>query len=176
MEQSIKPNAVNYGLYLGGAMVLFTIIAYAVQIELLANLWYGLSILLVVVVFGVISAAKSKQILGGFISFKNSFTSYFITVLIGLLISLVVSYLLFNFIDPEAAETLKNVTIENQVKMMKGFNTPNDIIAETVEVMEQQDNYSFINILKGLAGYIVMYSIIGLIVAAVMKKNTPDAQ
>jgi hypothetical protein len=176
MEQSIKSSSINYGLYLGGALALMTVIAYAVNIDLLVNMWYGIFILLAIVAFGVVSVAKSKGILGGFISFKNSFVSYFLTVLIGLLISTVVSYILFNFIDPEAAVTLKEKTIETQVQMLEGFNVPNEQIAEAVEEMEAMDNYSIGNILKGLAGYLVMFSIIGLIVAAVMKKNNPDAQ
>ena len=174
MEKSLKSIATNYGLYLGVFLALVTVLAYAVKLELLTNMWLGIALLLVIIVFGIISVAKVKQAQNGFASFKESFTSYFITILIGLLISTVVSFLIFNVIDTDAAETLKQKTIENTVQMMEGFNTPVEAIDQTVEKMESQNQFGIVGILKGLAGQLVLFSIIGLIVAAAMKKNNPD--
>jgi hypothetical protein len=42
--------------------------------------------------------------------------------------------------------------------------------------MENQNQYSIVNILKSLAGQTIFFSIIGLIVAAAMKKSNPDAE
>ncbi|PWH83174.1 DUF4199 domain-containing protein [Algibacter marinivivus] len=174
MEKSLKSIATNYGLYLGVFLALVTVLAYAVKLELLTNMWLGIALLLVIIVFGIICVAKVKQAQNGFATFKESFTSFFITVLIGLLISTVVSFLIFNVIDTDAAETLKQKTIENTVQMMEGFNTPVNVIDETVEKMEAQNQFGIVGILKGLAGQLVIFSIIGLIVAAAMKKNNPD--
>ena len=176
MEKSFKSLAINYGLYLGGLLALLTVIAYAVNLDLLTNMWYGIFILIAIIVFGIFSVAKTKQLQDGYASFKESFTAFFITVVLGLTISTLVSYLLFNFIDTEAADVLKQKTIEKTVDMMKGFNTPSDAIAQTVEQIESQNQYSIGNILKGLAGYTVFFSIIGLIVAAAMKKSIPNAE
>ncbi|MFV0564338.1 MAG: DUF4199 domain-containing protein [Flavobacteriaceae bacterium] len=172
--KSLKSIATDYGLYLGGIIALLTVIAYAFSLELLANMWYGFFIMAVVVGLGVLSVAKVKQA-QGYASFKESFTAYFITIVIGILISTLVSYLLFNIIDTEAAENLKQITIEKTVEMMKNFNAPSEAIAQTVETIETQDQYALGNILKGLGGNIILYSIIGLIVAAAMKKNNPNA-
>jgi hypothetical protein len=138
-------------------------------------MWYGIFILIAIIVFGIISVAKTKQAQNGYATFKQAFTSYFITVLIGLLISTLVSYLLFNFIDTEAAEVLKEKTIESTIQTLEGFNAPSETIAESVKQIESQNQFSILNILKGLAGYLVLFSIIGLIVAAAMKKTDPDA-
>ncbi|GAA4933516.1 DUF4199 domain-containing protein [Algibacter agarivorans] len=176
MEKSLKSMATNYGLYLGVALTLLTVLSYAIDLTLMTNMWYGIFILLVVIVFGVISVAKTKQAQNGFASFKQAFSSYFITVVIGLAISTFVSYLLFNFIDPEAAATIKEQTIEKTVELLEGFNTPTDVIAQSVEQIESQNQYSIGNILKSLAGSLVLFSIIGLIVAAALKKSNPDAE
>ncbi len=176
MEKSLKSIATNYGLYLGTLLALITVLAYAIDIGLLTNMWVGIFILIVIIVFGIISVAKTKQAQNGFASFKEAFTSYFITVLLGLLISTLVSYLLFNFIDTDAAEVLKQKTIEQTVQMLEGFNSPTDVIDQTVEQIESQNQYSLGNIAKGLAGYLVLFSIIGLIVAAAMKKSNTDAE
>ncbi|MGK0252647.1 MAG: hypothetical protein ACI9OE_000088 [Mariniflexile sp.] len=176
MEKTLKSIATNYGLYLGVLLALLTVVSYAVNLELLTNMWYGFFILLAIIVFGIVSVAKSKQAQNGFATFKEAFTSYFITVLLGLVISTFVSYLLFNFIDTEASEVLKEKTIEKTVQMMESFNVPNEGIAEAVEKIESQDQFSIGNIIKGLAGYLVFFSIIGLIVAAAMKKSNPDTE
>jgi hypothetical protein len=177
MEQSFKSSAINYGLYLGGALALWTVLAYAVNLELLVNFWVNLLVLpLIIIVFGVVSTAKSKGILNGFISFKNAFTSYFITVLIGMLISSVVSIVLFNFIDPDAAIQLKEIAIEKSITMMEGFGAPADQVAQQLEILENTDFFSIgtqsAQFFKGL----IFFIIIGLIVAAIMKKKNPDAQ
>jgi len=176
MEKSLKSIATNYGLYLGVFLALVTVLAYAVNLELLTNMWVGILILISIIIFGIISVAKVKQAQNGFASFKQAFTSYFITVLIGLLISTLVSFLLFNVIDTDAAEVLKEKTIEKTVQMMEGFNTPTEVIDKSVEEMESQNQYSIGNITKGLAGYLVVFSIIGLIVAAAMKKSNQEAE
>jgi len=176
MEKSLKSIATNYGLYLGVFLALVTVLAYAINLELLTNMWVGILILISIIIFGIISVAKVKQAQNGFASFKQAFTSYFITVLIGLLISTLVSFLLFNVIDTDAAEVLKEKTIEKTVQMMEGFNTPTEVIDKSVEEMESQNQYSIGNITKGLAGYLVVFSIIGLIVAAAMKKSNQEAE
>lgn len=175
MENSLKSIATNWGLYLGCLLALLTVVAYAVSLDLLTNMVYGIFIFIAIIVFGIISVAKTKQAQNGYASFKQSFTSYFITVLIGLLVSTVISYLLFNFIDTEAAAVLKEKTIESTIQMMESFNAPSDSIAEAVKQIESQNQYSILNILKGLAGYLVFFSVIGLIVAAAMKKTDPNA-
>ncbi len=176
MEKSLKSIATNYGLYLGVALSLITVLAYAINIELLTNMWLGIFIMIAIIVFGIISVAKTKQAQDGYASFKQAFKSYFITVLLGLLISTVVSFLLFNVIDTEAAEVLKQKTIEQTVNMLEGFNTPTEVIDQTVQQIESQNQYSIGNVLKGLAGYLVLFSVIGLIVAAALKKNNPNAE
>jgi hypothetical protein len=176
MEKSIKSSAINYGLYLGGLLTLMTAVLYAVKLELLVNFWLRLVILpILMIVFGVISTAKSKSLLDGFINFKQAFSSYFITVAVGILISTLVSILLFNFIDPDAAIKLKEIAIENTIAMLEGFNAPPEQIAKSVEQIEQQDTQSISAQIFSVAQALVFFAVIGLIVAAIMKKSNPDA-
>jgi predicted NACHT family NTPase len=176
MEKSLKSIATNFGLYLGILLTMATVIPYIIDIGLLTNTSLGVFILIAVIVFGIISVAKAKQAQNGYASFKEAFTAYFITIAIGLLISTLVSYVLFNFIDTNAAEVLKEKTIEKTVQLLENYNSPTDVIDETVENMEAQNNYSIVNMVKGLAGYLAMFSVIGLIVAAAMKKKNPDTE
>ena len=174
MEKSIKSLATNWGLYLGIALTLSTIIGY-MNLDLFTKWWFGIGMLILIIVLGIISAMKSRGLQGGFISFKEAFTSYFITVALGIVISTVVSILIFNFIDPDAAITLKDKILNSTVEMMENFGAPADAIAETVEKMEADDNmFAIGKTLQNLAFQLIGYSVVGLIVALVVKKNNQD--
>ena len=175
MEKSLKSIATNYGLYLGIALALLSVIAYAVNLDLYTKIWFGLCLLGMIIVFGIISVVNTKKANDGFLSFKNAFTSYFITILIGLVISTVVSIIIFNFIDPEAAAELQEKVIDSQLARLEAYNVPVEVIDETMEKMESQGNmFSIGNALQSLVFQIIGFSVVGLIVAAVMKKNNPD--
>lgn len=175
MENSVKSNAINYGLYLGGLLALITVAIYAIDLNLMVNMWLGIGLLIVTIGFGIVSTAKLKSIQEGFLSFKEAFSSYFITVAIGILISTIISAILFNFIDPDAAEFIKEKTVEVTISMMEGFGAPAESIAEAVEKIEAQNQYGLVSILKQLAWGFLFQAIIGLIVAAIMKKTNPEA-
>ncbi len=176
MENSIKSIAKNYGTYLGGLLVLWTVTGYALNLELLVNFWINLLILpIIIIAFGVVSTAKSKSLLNGFLSFKQAFSSYFITVAIGIMISTVVTVIIFNFVDPNAAIELKEMIVEKTISFMEGFSAPAEDIAEAVEKIENQNTFGIGTQLKSLAQSLVFFAIIGLIVSAIMKKN-PDTE
>jgi len=177
MEKSLKSIASNYGLYLGAILALLTVIAYGVNLDLFTKIWFGLSLLALIIVFGIISISKSKKMQDGFISFKDAFTSYFITILIGIVISALVSYIVFGFVDTEAATVIQEKVVESQIQMMENFGAPEEAIAETVDKMEAQGNmYAIGNVLQSLLWQLAGFSVVGLIIAAIMKKNNPDAE
>lgn len=175
MEKSLRSSAVNYGLYIGLILTSFTIIAYAVNLELLTKWWLGLLLFFVILILGIISVSKSKKLLSGFISFKQAFTTWFTTIVVGVLISSVVSVVLFNFIDPQAAEIIKQSTIDASVSMMESFGAPQSEIDKAIIAIEEQNQFEIVNVLKSLAWQFLFYALLGLIVAAIMKKNDPDA-
>jgi len=175
MENSIKSSAINYGLYLGGALALVTVAIYAIDLSLMVNMWLGILLILVIVGFGVVSTAKSKGIQEGILSFKQAFSSYFITVVVGITISTIVSALLFNFIDPEAAIQMKEMTVEATINMLEGFGAPPESIAEAVERIENQNQFGLGALVQNLIWSFVIQAVIGLIVALIMKKTDPDA-
>jgi hypothetical protein len=175
METSIKTNGINYGLYLGGTLSILTVFAYAVNLDLFTKWWYGVGLMILVIVFGILSAMSSKKLFGGIINFKGAFSSYFITVAVGIIISSLVSYIIFNVIDPEAANILKDKILDSQVEMMRGFGAPQESIAEVVEKMEKEgDMFSIAKVAQSIAFQLVGFSVVGLIVALVVKKEAPQ--
>ncbi|MBD0825096.1 DUF4199 domain-containing protein [Aestuariibaculum marinum] len=174
MEKSLKSTATNLGLILGALLTLYTAVAYLFKRDLLVNLWViTLIIPLFIIGYGIFSTAKIKSLQNGFLSFKEAFSGFFIPVAIGIMVSTLITIILFNFIDTDAAIEVKNLLIENTVGMLKNAGAPTDIIAEKVEEIESQDTFSLGIQLKSLAQSLIFFAVIGLIVAAAMKKSKP---
>lgn len=176
MEKSIKSVSINYGIYLGIILSAATVIAYAINLELFTKWWFGIILLVVIISVGIVSTAKAKSLGKGFISFKEAFSAFFIPIAVGVLISSLVSVVLFNFVDPEAAEMVKEQTIENSVKMMEGFGAPQTAIDEAVAEMQNTNQFSIVSLLKSYAWQMLFYAVVGLIVGAIMKRKDPNAE
>lgn len=176
MEKTLKSSAINLGLYLGLILSAFTIIGYAVYLDLFTKWWFGIGTMILVIIIGIMSATKARKLSGGFISFKSAFTSYFTSIVIGLAISTVVSIVLFNFIDTEAGQLLQEKIIESQMAMLENFGAPQEAIDDAMQRMEGEDNFFSIgNVVKSFAYQLLGFSIVGLIVAAVVKRKDPHA-
>ncbi|WP_375237917.1 DUF4199 domain-containing protein [Aurantibacter sp.] len=172
MEKSIKGIAVNYGLYLGVGLAIITAICYAMDVLLLTNMWLGIGLLILVLATSIFSSISTKKAQNGIISFKEAFTAFFITLVIALLISSIVYIVIFNFVDPEAANILKEAVMEKQINMMKDFGADSNAIAAVAEEFEKQDNmYSIGNVLQSFIFQLIGYSIVGLISSAIIKKT-----
>ena len=133
MNEIIKKNGINFGIITGVISVLITSSIYLIDLSLMTKWWLGLTILAAYIVIGCVLLSRTKKDLGGFMTFKEGFTTYFVSALIGIAISVIFNILLFNFIDPEAAVTLKEMTLESTAEMMKNFGAPTSEIKKAVE-------------------------------------------
>lgn len=174
MTEAVKKNGVKFGIILGVVSILITTIIYSTDIGLFINIWLGIGIFLLNLIIAIIGVAQTKKALNGFISFKEAFTVFFIEMALGAAIGMLFMFLLFNVIDPSAKQTMMDQTIEMSVNWMQKANTPTEDIRKAVEEMKETDNFSLLNQLKSYAFFLLFYIIIGLIVAAAMKKNKPE--
>ncbi|WP_290699839.1 DUF4199 domain-containing protein [Lacinutrix sp.] len=173
---TIKSSAINYGLYLAIILAGSSILAYVVNLDLLTNFLYGSIIFILTIGLAFFSVYKAKKILNGFITFKQAFTAFFITIALAVFIKVVIDYVLFNFIDAEAAIIMQEKALDTQVGLLQNFGMSEEQIALAVEAAEDQPNlYSLQSLLFGLFGSLAFYSIIGLIVALIMKRNPENA-
>ena len=175
-EISIKKSSVNYGVILGGILALITALLYVFDLEMLTKWWVGVFMFLIALSIGIVSVAKSKSILGGYMSFKEAFTSYFITMAVGLLINVLVGILIFVFIDPDAAAFLQERVMESARSMMESFGAPEEEINKAIADMENENSYLLGKQLQAYIFQLVFYSVFGLLVALVMKKNDPSLE
>lgn len=176
MNEIIKKNGVTFGIILGVISVLFTTAIYIVDIKLFTSWWSGLVSIAISIAFGVVLMSKTKKDLKGVFVFKDAFTVYFIAALIGTIISTAYNYVLFNFIDPGAKETLKEITMKMTSDMMTKFGATADQMKESLKQMAESDNYSLGNMVMGMAIVLVFQAIFGLILAAIFKSKSPSSE
>lgn len=173
--QLVRKSSINYGVALGVILALLTTLMYVTDVELFTKWWIGILTIIVVIATGIVSTAKSKSLLGGFMSFKEAFSAYFITVAVGLLISTLVGILIFNVLDPDLAVYLQERTIEITREFMERFGAPEADINAAIADMEGTNNFSVLNQLKSYVFGLVFQAIIGLLVALIFKKKDPNA-
>lgn len=173
-QSIIKKSAINYGLVAGGILALVTALMYAVSTESFTKWWIGILTIVFVIIMGIISTAKSKSLLGGYMSFKEAFSSYFITVAVALFIGTLVGILLFTVVDPELADYLNERTIEITRDFMERFGAPESEIEKTLVELEGKNNYSALNQLKNYVFGLVFQAVLGLLVALIFKKKDPN--
>lgn len=188
MNQIIKNNGVNFGLILGFLLILPTMLGYAINISLLVSYWTFAYVFLTIIILGIITIAATKKGLGGFISFKEAFTSYFIMTLISLALSTTMNFLLFNVIDTDFVNVVKQEQIDMTESQREFFvnkmaDAPQESIDELhdkfdegIERIKADEPYSIISLLKGFTIGIAIFSIFGLLLAAILKKKNPDLE
>ncbi|MFC4740597.1 DUF4199 domain-containing protein [Flavobacterium ponti] len=174
MNEIIKKNGITFGIITGVISILITGFIYLVDIKLFTAWWLGLVSIAIYLGIGIYLLIKTRKELGGVFSFKDAFTTYFISAVIGIAISVIFNILLFNVIDPSLKDTVQELSIESAVSMMKKFGTPTSEIKKAVEGMSETNQFETMSLLKGSAFSIIFSSIFGLILAAIFKSKPKD--
>ncbi len=171
---SIKKSALNYGIILGGLSSLITALIYVINLDLFTKWWLMIIFVLLTFAISIVSVAKAKGMLNGFISFKEAFTVYFITVAVGFFISTLVMILIFVVIDPEAAALLQERSVEMTREMMEKFGAPAAEIDKQIANLEGQNNYSIGSQLKSYVFGLTFMSVFGLMIALIFRRKDPN--
>jgi hypothetical protein len=171
MNEIIKKNGISYGIITGVVGALITATIYAIDLKLFTAWWVTVLTISFYIIIAIVLLTKTKKELKGIFSFKDAFTTYFISAVIGILISVVFNIILFNFIDPSAKESIKEISIKYAVEMMQKFNAPSSAINEAVKKMQENDQFSIFELLKGSAFSIVFSALFGLLLALIFKSK-----
>lgn len=171
MNPIVKKNAIFFGGIAASISVLYTLIAYLFNSELFVNTWMGLTLMLVNVVLLTLGAIYSKRQMDGYISFKDSFSAFMVAALIGLAASTAMNIIIFGIVDTQAAGEIKELTIEKTISMMEDWNLPEAEIEKAITKIEENDQFGVGSQLQGFMFALALYAVLGLIVAAVTKKQ-----
>ena len=174
MNEIVKKNGIKFGVIAGILASLITLIIYIVDIKLFISWWVGiLSIVIFVGLCLYLMATTKKALINNF-SFKDAFTTFFIFIVIAIIISTFTKIVLFNIIDTDAKTAVSDLTIDYTVGVLKKFNTPTEIIKQSVEEMQKNNPLNVFQLIKGSFFQIAIYSIFGLILAAIFKSKPKE--
>jgi len=175
INEIIKRNGITYGIIIGVALSLITASMYAIDIELFIAWWTSLLSFSVFIIVPIVLLSQTKKELNGIFTFKEAFTTYFISAVIGVLISVAFKIILFNFIDPSVKDSLLDLTIKYLISTSEKFGVPSSSLNETISKLRETDPYSIVEQLKGSVFIIFFCAILGLIMAAFFKSK-PSSQ
>ena len=166
---------VKGGLIVGGVSIIITMVVYLVDIGLMVKWWYGLLTLTISMGLLIFLGINYRNLIGGFISYKNALKFSFLVFLISYVMGIVFQILLYNIIDPSLPEVIKQLTIETTVEMMESFGTPPEAIdAAIVGIEEGIDNSTTpVGILKSSPWGILFIFIFAAIGSLFIKENQP---
>lgn len=171
MNEIIKKNGISYGIITGVVSALITTAIYSIDLNLFVKWWLGIMIFIVYIVISIILLSKTKKELKGIYSFKEAFTTYFISAVIGILISVGFNILLFNVIDPSAKDAINEIVIKYTAETMQKFGAPSASITEAVKKMQENNPYSTIELLKSSIFSIAGSALFGLLLALIFKSK-----
>ncbi|MCU4154520.1 DUF4199 domain-containing protein [Carboxylicivirga sp. A043] len=164
---SIGKSALTYGLYLGLALIVYSLIIYL--IGLTGN--QGASWLSYVIIIGMLAYAMMNyrdKVNGGFLKYGQGVGLGTLTAIYGGVLSSVFTFILMKYIDPALIDQIVNKALEDA--MAKG--TPEEQL-EMVEKMVRMFTSPMAILLMGILGSGIMGAIISLILAAIFKKEPP---
>lgn len=174
MNEIIKKNGISFGVISGFISILITSFIYIVNIKLFTAWWISLVVFVIYLGMAIFLLSKTRKELMSIYSFKDAFTTFFIFSIIGILISVLFNILLFNVIDPSLKDSVKELSIEATVSMLKNFGTPSSAIKEAVEKISESNQFGIVEQLKGSLFSIIFSAIFGLILAAIFKSKPKD--
>ena len=162
---------VKYGLLAGLIYIVLLLLQYTFPSESpIAFAGIKLVIYLIIIGVFVFAAIARKKELGGYADFKTVFQTIFITIVITEVLYAAFNYIYLNYIDPQFLDTVTNNTITWLEK--KGL--PQEQLDKQIETMKERSvKPSLRNTFVGIGIWVIIDSIFGLIIAAIVKKNKP---
>jgi hypothetical protein len=172
MNQIIKKNGINFGIITGLISIVITTLIYVTDINLFLSGWVTFCKILILTGIAAALLIKTKKELKDVFPFKEAFTTYFISAAIGILMATIFEIILFNYIDPSLKDTLKEMSIKFTIELLQKFGTKTADINKAVADIQNSDQFSIGQLIKGLFSYYVIAAIYGLILAAIFKSKT----
>tara|TARA_B100001287_G_scaffold264081_1_gene255573 strand:- start:370 stop:924 length:555 start_codon:yes stop_codon:yes gene_type:complete len=175
-------NTINYneevlkgGLIIAGVSILFTMVTYIINVELMVEWWYGLLAIVISMGLVIYIGVSFRNTTGGYMSYKESLKFTFLVFTVSYIVGAMFNILLYNVIDPTLPEVMKELTVQNTVTMLESFGTPQEAIDASIPEIEKsiEENTSPIGIIKATPWGLLFVFILAAISSIFVKKNEP---
>jgi len=162
---SVFYNGLIWGLILGFASIIYSVILYMLDQNLNQNLGYaGILISIVLLIFGIRSFRDNIR--GGVLPFAPAFSFGLVAFVVSGVIGIIYAYLLWTVIDPDILVKMQDMQMEKMLE--KGV--PEEALEQAMAVTSKFMKPGIMAIM-GLFGSVFIGAIISLIIAAIFKRD-----
>ena len=164
---------ITNSLIMSSILIIYGLLIYVIDISLFVKWWYSISILVIGIGFLIYFGLNYRNSIGGILSYKDAFIYLYILSIFAGAIQLIWGIVFFQVIDPELANTLSDLIIENTVSMMENFGAAGEAVDTTIASLEEEipKGFSILGQVKSF-GWSFLTSAIGCsIIAIFVKKN-----
>ena len=180
MNNILKQNGIKFGGVLTAFLIAIYLFFYFVDYNLMNSIAGGFVLLFIIIAFGILAIYITKRNLGGYITLKEAFIPYFLTVAISVLFSTLFLFILYGVMDTDTAQLIKLNSIELTKQQMHNFGVSSEQTQQSIKMVTESNPYGFGTLLMAAATRILILSIPGFIVAMIFRNKseftTPKAQ
>ncbi|MFT4679572.1 MAG: amino acid transporter [Flavobacteriales bacterium] len=168
----MNKSAIQFGLIAGLVISIINAMIYFVNYELLADMWVGLGMLLMVIVLAIVGAVRSKKEFGPF-DLKQAFIVTFLICMSLMVVVTLYNIIMFQVVDPTFGERITDVVLNNTEQMLVRFNMPEADIEEQLAAVAEStaDQYTMGGMLKGLLIGSLIYAMFSIIIALIIRSK-----
>ena len=169
----MKNQAIKFGLYYALINILYSLIVYFINPDLLLNVKVGLIMsYLIPIIFMFLAAKAERNQNNGSLSFGEGFKTAFLTWMVGTFLSIMFGYVLYNFIDPSLLDAAKEQAIEMSQGVAEKFGAPEEALSQMEEDMADTNPMSISTVMIGWFFNLIAGAIIAVIIGAVTKRDS----
>ena len=170
----IRKLSIRNGLIIGGVSVLLSLVFWVVDpLMQYTNSWVAFGLFVIVIVLLVILGIETRKAAGGYWTFAEAFKSLLLTSVIVSIITILFHYILNAFIDPTLPQRAADAIGEKLTDQLSSAGLSQDKIDEMVAAMPAKLAPTLKNEAVNLGLGLLVYAVIDLIIAAIIKKNQP---
>lgn len=174
MEQKgfFEQPIVKWGLFLGGVNVAYILLIYIIDVSLMVSFWNSMISLALTISFMILGMREVRTQNGGSLAYGQAVVSGIGIGVLSSIVGVAFNGILYNFIDPGLADTMKELSIENTASLMESMGASDADIETALENMEGR---SFDQDLRSMATALLISAVfsafMALIVGAFMKRS-----
>jgi hypothetical protein len=173
MEKKKVNNLLQYGMISAVVSLLFLVVLYVSGVKAFTSPVAYLGFVLPIA-FAVVACIQERKNNGGYLDFRKALKIAFGVLVITSFVSSITQFVLFNYIDTAFRESMLQESMDMAQRMMERFNVPQSEIDKQLKAMTETNQFSFGKTMTSFAFICIIWFVISLIIAAVVKKNPPE--
>ncbi|MCA4807271.1 DUF4199 domain-containing protein [Myroides odoratimimus] len=172
MKNPVNKVGITFGIILAIYYTLFNSVIFFTDKALFANTFAGFFNMGVMVILGILTIYFARKKAGGYVTFREGFTPFFLMVIIGVTVNIIIYNILFNIVDPSAKDEISKSLYEMLIKTLDGSGLPQEQINEQLEKARNINQFAPKSQLFLWAGSVLRNSILGILLAAIFKNKS----